>query len=114
MQLLFFLKLYRNTVLEPRHWCQNRKLLQRCGAWTCRSLGKRGTGKQPFQLPDFIAATGIEKIRQAYIEKEDSKKSKQVHQECMQPKMAKQILIIRFAFNIFGIKSLDSYFNALP
>ncbi|XP_040362025.1 uncharacterized protein LOC112165132 isoform X2 [Rosa chinensis] len=26
--------------------------------------GKCGTGKQPFQLPDFIAATGIEKIRQ--------------------------------------------------
>jgi splicing factor 3B subunit 2 len=26
--------------------------------------GKRGIEKQPFQLPDFIAATGIEKIRQ--------------------------------------------------
>lgn len=26
--------------------------------------GKRGFQKQPFQLPDFIAATGIEKIRQ--------------------------------------------------
>jgi hypothetical protein len=26
--------------------------------------GKRGIEKPPFQLPDFIAATGIEKIRQ--------------------------------------------------
>jgi len=26
--------------------------------------GKRGIEKQAFQLPDFIAATGIEKIRQ--------------------------------------------------
>jgi len=51
--------------------------------------GKRGIEKQPFQLPDFIAATGIEKIRQAYIEKEDSKKLKQKQREKMQPKMGK-------------------------
>lgn len=29
--------------------------------------GKRGIEKQPFQLPDFIAATGIEKIRQVRV-----------------------------------------------
>lgn len=29
--------------------------------------GKRGIEKQPFQLPDFIAATGIEKIRQVNL-----------------------------------------------
>ncbi|KAI3862106.1 hypothetical protein MKW92_020586 [Papaver armeniacum] len=58
-KLLVFLKSYRNTVPVPRHWCQKRKFLQ----------GKRGIEKQPFQLPGFIAATGIEKIRQAYIEK---------------------------------------------
>ncbi|RZC65420.1 hypothetical protein C5167_009111 [Papaver somniferum] len=78
-KLLVFLKSYRNTVPVPRHWCQKRKFLQ----------GKRGIEKQPFQLPDFIAATGIEKIRQAYIEKEDSKKSKQKQRERMQPKMGK-------------------------
>ncbi|XWS12686.1 hypothetical protein CRYUN_Cryun37aG0111600 [Craigia yunnanensis] len=78
-KLLVFLKAYRNTVPVPRHWCQKRKYLQ----------GKRGIEKQPFQLPDFIAATGIEKIRQAYIEKEDSKKLKHKHRECMQPKMRK-------------------------
>lgn len=63
-KLLVFLKAYRNTVPVPRHWCQKRKFLQ----------GRRGIGKQPFQLPDFIAATGIEKVRQACNEKEDSKK----------------------------------------
>ncbi|KAK9714191.1 hypothetical protein RND81_06G078400 [Saponaria officinalis] len=78
-KLLVFLKSYRNTVPVPRHWCQKRKYLQ----------GKRGIEKQPFQLPDFIAATGIEKIRQAYIEKEDSKKLKQKQRERMQPKMGK-------------------------
>ncbi|KAK8963391.1 hypothetical protein KSP40_PGU013543 [Platanthera guangdongensis] len=78
-KLLVFLKSYRNTVPVPRHWCQKRKFLQ----------GKRGIEKQPFHLPDFIAATGIEKIRQAYIEKEDSKKLKQKQRERMQPKMGK-------------------------
>ncbi|CAK8577755.1 unnamed protein product [Lathyrus sativus] len=78
-KLLVFLKSHRNTVPVPRHWCQKRKFLQ----------GKRGIEKQPFQLPDFIAATGIEKIRQAYIEKEDSKKLKQKQRERMQPKMGK-------------------------
>ncbi|KAL6573958.1 hypothetical protein OROHE_001500 [Orobanche hederae] len=53
------------------------------------ALGKRGIEKQPFQLPDFIAATGIEKIRQAYIEKEDNKKLRQKQRERMQPKMGK-------------------------
>ncbi|KAM7525115.1 hypothetical protein LguiA_015017 [Lonicera macranthoides] len=78
-KLLVYLKSYRNTVPVPRHWCQKRKFLQ----------GKRGIEKQPFQLPDFIAATGIEKIRQAYIEKEDNKKLKQKQRERMQPKMGK-------------------------
>ncbi|KAI3907252.1 hypothetical protein MKW92_005137 [Papaver armeniacum] len=76
-KLLVFLKSYRNTVPVPRHWCQKRKFLH----------GKRGIEKQPFQLPDFIAATGIEKIRQAYIEKEDSKKLKQKQRDRMKPKM---------------------------
>ncbi|XP_010449023.1 PREDICTED: splicing factor 3B subunit 2 [Camelina sativa] len=78
-KLLVFLKSYRNTVPVPRHWSQKRKYLQ----------GKRGIEKQPFHLPDFIAATGIEKIRQAYIEKEDGKKLKQKQRERMQPKMGK-------------------------
>ncbi|KAK2635554.1 hypothetical protein Ddye_030346 [Dipteronia dyeriana] len=45
-KLLVFLKAYRNIVPVPRHWCQKRKFFQ----------GKHGI--------DFIAATGIAKIRQ--------------------------------------------------
>jgi len=47
--ILVFLKSYRNTVPVPRHWNQKRRYLQ----------GKRGIEKLPFQLPEFIAATGI-------------------------------------------------------
>ncbi|KAK2648946.1 hypothetical protein Ddye_016435 [Dipteronia dyeriana] len=61
-KLLVFLKAYRNTVPVPRHWCQKRKFLQ----------GKRGIEKQPFQLPDFIAATGIEKIIQFSFKENES------------------------------------------
>ncbi|KAG5562991.1 hypothetical protein RHGRI_005659 [Rhododendron griersonianum] len=52
-KLLVFLKSYHNSVLVPRHWSHKRKYLQ----------GKRGTEKQPFRVPDFIAAMGIDKIR---------------------------------------------------
>ncbi|KAL6546637.1 hypothetical protein OROMI_022358 [Orobanche minor] len=89
-KLLVYLKSYRNTVAVPRHWCQKRKFLQGSCGGTCGALKrKRGIEKQPFQLPDFIAATGIEKIRQAYIEKEDNKKLRQKQRERMQPKMGK-------------------------
>lgn len=47
---------YRNSVPVPRHWSQKRKYLQ----------GKRGIEKPPFVLPDFIEATGIGQMRQAY------------------------------------------------
>ena len=43
----------------PRHWCYKRKYLQ----------GKRGIEKTPFELPDFIKATGIEEMRAALQEK---------------------------------------------
>ena len=48
-RLLVFLKSYRNTVPVPRHWCHKRKFLQ----------GKRGVEKKPFQLPEYIAQTGM-------------------------------------------------------
>lgn len=77
--LLVELKSTRNSVPVPRHWCQKRKFLQ----------GKRGIEKPPWQLPDFIEATGIASMRQAYQEKEDSKKLKQKQKDKMQPKMGK-------------------------
>ena len=41
------------------------------------------------QLPEFIAATGIEKIRASVLEKENAKKLKGKMKERMQPKMGK-------------------------
>ena len=58
-QKVWFMQAYRNTVPVPRHWSQKRKYLQ----------GKRGLEKPPFQLPEFIEATGIGEMRQAYQEK---------------------------------------------
>ncbi|EIE19194.1 DUF382-domain-containing protein [Coccomyxa subellipsoidea C-169] len=78
-RLLVYLKAYRNTVPVPRHWSQKRKYLQ----------GKRGLEKPPFQLPEFIEATGIGEMRQAYQEKEESKKLRQKQKDKMQPKMGK-------------------------
>ncbi|KAF1793957.1 protein of unknown function DUF382 [Phytophthora cactorum] len=57
-RLLVYLKSYRNTVPVPRHWCHKRKYLQ----------GKRGFEKQPFQLPEFIAQTGIAEVRDSVAE----------------------------------------------
>ena len=78
-RLLVHLKSYRNTIPVPKHWCQKRKFL----------MGKRGVEKPPFQLPDFIAATGIERIRASVLEKENAKKLKGKMKEKMQPKMGK-------------------------
>ena len=78
-RLLVHLKSYRNSIPVPRHWCQKRKFLQ----------GKRGVEKPPFKLPDFIQATGIERIRASVMEKENAKKLKGKMKERVQPKMGK-------------------------
>ena len=78
-RMLVYLKAYKNCVPVPRHWCQKRKYLQ----------GKRGIEKVPFQLPDFVAATGIERIRNAVIEKEAGQKSKAKQREKTAGKMGK-------------------------
>lgn len=78
-RLLIHLKACRNTVPVPRHWCQIRKYLQ----------GKRGIEKIPFQLPDFIAETGIAKIRDSILEQEALRKGKQKARERVRPKMGK-------------------------
>lgn len=78
-RLLVTLKATRNTVQVPRHWCSKRKYLQ----------GKRGIEKPPFQLPEFIADTGIAKIRESLLEQENLKKSKQKARDRIQPKMGR-------------------------
>jgi splicing factor 3B subunit 2 len=78
-KLLVYLKSYRNTVSVPRHWCHIRKYLQ----------GKRGVEKIPFQLPEYIADTGIARIRDTILEQELLKKGKQKARERVRPKMGK-------------------------
>lgn len=78
-RLLVHLKATRNTVPVPRHWCYKRKYLQ----------GKRGIEKQPFELPDFIRATGIEDMRAALQEKEEAKNLKAKMREKVRPKLGK-------------------------
>ncbi|KAL7749732.1 hypothetical protein RI367_004961 [Sorochytrium milnesiophthora] len=78
-KLLVVLKSVRNTVPVPLHWSQKRKYLQ----------NKRGIEKPPFELPDFIKATGIQDMRNAVGEKDDGTRLKQKTRERMQPKMGK-------------------------
>lgn len=78
-RLLVHLKATRNTVPVPRHWCYKRKYLQ----------GKRGIEKSPFELPDFIRATGIEDMRAALQDKEENKNLKAKMREKVRPKLGK-------------------------
>ena len=53
--LLIALKATRNTIPVPDHWQMKRAYLQ----------GKRGMVKPPFELPEYIKATGIMQTRQS-------------------------------------------------
>jgi splicing factor 3B subunit 2 len=78
-RLLLTLKGHRNTVPIPVHWSAKRDYLQ----------GKRGIEKPPFQLPSYIADTGIATMRDAVKEKEANMSLKQKTRERVQPKMGK-------------------------
>ena len=78
-RLLLHLKSYRNTVPIPAHWSAKRDYLQ----------GKRGIEKPPFQLPSYIADTGIATMRDAVKEKEATMSLKAKTRERVQPKMGK-------------------------
>eukprot|EP01133_Synstelium_polycarpum_P010565 gene10565-12290_t len=94
---LIALKSTRNSVPVPTHWCQKRKYLQ----------GKRGYVKPPFELPEFIAATGISKIREALLEKDAAAKAKSKQRDRMQPKMRRMDIdyqVLRDAFFIHQTK----------
>ena len=78
-RLLLTLKAQRNTVPVPAHWSAKRDYLQ----------GKRGIEKPPFQLPAYIADTGIATQRDAVKEKEANMSLKQKTRERVQPKMGK-------------------------
>lgn len=78
-RLLLQLKSHRNTIPIPIHWSAKRDYLQ----------GKRGIEKPPFQLPAYIADTGIATMRDAVKEKEANMSLKAKTRERVQPKMGK-------------------------
>lgn len=78
-RLLVHLKSYRNSIPIPPHWSAKRDYL----------AGKKGIEKPPFQLPSFIADTGIATQRDAVKEKEEGQSLKQKTRERVQPKMGK-------------------------
>ncbi|GAA5990431.1 hypothetical protein JCM11641_007943 [Rhodosporidiobolus odoratus] len=78
-RLLVQIKSHRNTIPIPQHWGQKRDYLQ----------GKRGMEKPAYQLPSFIADTGIATQRDAVKEKEEQQSLKQKTRERVQPKMGK-------------------------
>ncbi len=73
------MKSYRNTIPVPKHWSQKRKYLQ----------GKKGMEKPLFELPKFIADTGIGSLRAATQEKEDQQSMKSKMRAKMQPKLGR-------------------------
>jgi len=75
-RLLIYLKSVRNTIPVPVHWCDTKKYLQ----------GKRGFEKPPFELPPFIAATGITQIRDKQLQLGADAKSKAKQRARMRPK----------------------------
>lgn len=76
-QFLLYLKSLPGTVPVPRHWGRKRKYLQ----------GKRGIEKAPFQLPDFIAKTGISDVRSALDDDESKQNAKSKNRSRVAPKM---------------------------
>ncbi|GAA5869856.1 hypothetical protein JCM16303_001820 [Sporobolomyces ruberrimus] len=78
-RLLVMIKSHKNTIPIPQHWGQKRDYL----------AGKRGIEKAAFQLPSFIADTGIATQRDAIKEKEEGQSLKQKTRERVQPKMGK-------------------------
>lgn len=78
-RLLVIIKAQKNVVPVPGHWSLKREYLS----------SKRGVEKPPFQLPEFIAETGITEMRDAVLEKQAEQTLKQKQRERVQPKMGK-------------------------
>ncbi|MCO5613917.1 hypothetical protein L7F22_068197 [Adiantum nelumboides] len=76
------IKSTRNTIPVPPHWNLKREYLQ----------NKKGIEKPPFQLPSYIAATGIAEIKDALKEKESEQSLKAKTRERVQPKMGKVMI----------------------
>lgn len=90
-QLVIQLKSTRNTIPVPPHWNLKREYLQ----------NKKGIEKPPFQLPPYIAATGIAEMKDALKEKEAEQTLKSKTRERVQPKMGKLTIDYRKLHDAF-------------
>ncbi|KAI4718936.1 DUF382-domain-containing protein [Aureobasidium sp. EXF-10727] len=77
--LLVRIKSQRNVVPVPSHWALKREYLS----------SKRGIEKTHFNLPKFIADTGIAEMRDAVLEKQAEATLKQKQRERVQGKLGK-------------------------
>lgn len=77
--LLVRIKSQRNVVPVPSHWSLKREYLS----------SKRGIEKTHFNLPKFIADTGIAEMRDAVLEKQAEATLKQKQRERVQGKLGK-------------------------
>ncbi|CAD7976233.1 unnamed protein product [Amoebophrya sp. A25] len=78
-ELLVYLKAYRNTAVVPPHWASKRRYLST----------KKGQEKPRYKLPEFIEATGIAKIREAVLKREEQKGLKGMAKARLSAKMGK-------------------------
>eukprot|EP00944_MAST-04C_sp_MAST-4C-sp1_P011416 g11416.t1 len=85
------LKGHPNYVPVPRHWRNKRGYLQ----------GKRSVEGSTYQLPDYIAATGIQEVRQAAIEAEENRSLKQIGRAKMRPKMGQMDIDYKILHDAF-------------
>ena len=90
-ELLVYLKAYTHAVPVPRHWLRKSKYLQR----------KRGIEKKMFDLPEFIKATGIAKMRSVTLENEEGKSLRQKARERMTAKLGKIDIDYKVLYNAF-------------
>jgi splicing factor 3B subunit 2 len=77
--LLVHLKALRNSVPAPRHWCHLKRYLQ----------GKRGLPRPAYQLPEYVAATGIGTLRDMDNEAAEKKSLKGKTRDRARPKMGR-------------------------
>ncbi|SPC64863.1 probable Splicing factor 3b, subunit 2 [Ustilago sp. UG-2017b] len=90
-RLLVHLKCTRNSVGIPPHWAQKRDYLQ----------NKRGIEKRQYQLPSYVADTGIATVKDALKEKEAEQSLKQKTRERVQPKMGKMDIDYQKLYDAF-------------
>ena len=78
-QLLVHLKGYRNAVPIPSHWSSKRDYLAM----------RKGVQKPPYELPSYIAETGIAGLRDAMVSADANKTLKTRTRERVQPKLGR-------------------------